>query len=302
MKHLKRIFELVDNRDVLGEIEDILSNVSDMGGVIEIDQLWTSARKLGKFDQAGNLDAWTDLSDVKEFKNSKKIYRVKIEFNVHDYSFGKLSELMSEMNDVATKMNMISGEVKMDWDLSHERSYYDDYSPEQDIYKYIECYAYILIDSDEVKEGFMDIFKRKKPFTDEGLVDRVKETLVDLSDNGYIVDVEREDEEGLFNDVTPFIIITITKDAEVSSDKVFNVIDLKDPLQFTISYLKDEVGLELNDIVFREDKWTHTKSWFSGNQSGTKKRVRYTRLNQIKESDTAWYVEIRLNFSHLTFK
>lgn len=138
-------------------------------------------------------------------------------------------------------------------------------------------------------EGF---FSKKKPFNDLEIIDRVKETLLDLSDNGYNIEVVREDEEGLFNDITPFIIITITKDAEVSSDKVFNVIDLKVPLQFTISYLKDEVGLKLNDIVFREDKWTNTKSWFNGTQRGTKKRVRYTRLNQIKESDTAWYVEI----------
>ena len=100
----------------------------------------------------------------------------------------------------------------------------------------------------------------------------------------------RKDEYGIFGDVTPFIVITITKDD--SSDKIFKVIDLKDPLQFTISYLKDEVGLKLSTIVFREDKWTHSKSWFSGNQSGTKKTIRYTKLNQIKESDTAWFVEI----------
>lgn len=142
-------------------------------------------------------------------------------------------------------------------------------------------------------EGFFgNLFGGKKPFNDVEIVDRVKDTLLELSDNGYTIEVVREDEEGLFNDVTPFIIITITKDAEVSSDKVFNVIDLKGPLQFTISYLKDEVGLKLHDIVFREDKWTHSKGWFSGIRRGTKERIRYTRLSQIKESDTAWYVEV----------
>ena len=141
----------------------------------------------------------------------------------------------------------------------------------------------------KIFEGF---FNKKKPFNDVETIDIVRETLLDLSDNGYNIEVVRKDEEGGFGDVTPFIVIRITKDAEVSSDKVFKVIDLKDPLQFTISYLKDEVGLKLSTIVFREDKWTHSKSWFSGNQSGTKKTIRYTKLNQIKESDTAWFVEI----------
>ena len=139
----------------------------------------------------------------------------------------------------------------------------------------------------KIFEGF---FNKKKPFNDiTETIHIVKETLLDLSDNGYNI-VVRKDEYGIFGDVTPFIVITITKDA--SSDKIFKVIDLKDPLQFTISYLKDEVGLKLSTIVFREDKWTHSKSWFSGNQSGTKKTIRYTKLNQIKESDTAWFVEI----------
>ena len=141
----------------------------------------------------------------------------------------------------------------------------------------------------KIFEGF---FNKKKPFNDVETIDIVRETLLDLSDNGYNIEVVRKDEEGGFGDVTPFIVIRITKDAEVSSDKVFKVIDLKDTLQFTISYLKDEVGLKLSTIVFREDKWTHSKSWFSGNQSGTKKTIRYTKLNQIKESDTAWFVEI----------
>ena len=141
----------------------------------------------------------------------------------------------------------------------------------------------------KIFEGF---FNKKKPFNDVETIDIVRETLLDLSDNGYNIEVVRKDEEGGFGDVTPFIVIRITKDAEVSSDKVIKVIDLKDPLQFTISYLKDEVGLKLSTIVFREDKWTHSKSWFSGNQSGTKKTIRYTKLNQIKESDTAWFVEI----------
>ena len=141
----------------------------------------------------------------------------------------------------------------------------------------------------KIFEGF---FNKKKPFNDVETIDIVRETLLDLSDNGYNIEVVRKDEEGGFGDVTPFIVIRITKDAEVSSDKVFKVIDLKDPLQFTISYLKDEVGLKLSTIVFREDKFTHSKSWFSGNQSGTKKTIRYTKLNQIKESDTAWFVEI----------
>jgi hypothetical protein len=141
----------------------------------------------------------------------------------------------------------------------------------------------------ELFEGF---FSRKKPFNDVETIDIVRETLLDLSDNGYNIEVVRKDEESGFGDVTPFIVIRITKDAKVSSDKVFKVIDLKDSLQFTISYLKDAVGLKLSTIVFRENKWTHTKSWFSGNQSGTKKMIRYTKLNQIKESDTAWFVEI----------
>lgn len=142
-------------------------------------------------------------------------------------------------------------------------------------------------------EGFFgNLFGSKKPFNDVEIVDRVKETLLELSDSGYSIEVEREDEEGLLNDVTPFIIITIQKDAVVSSDKVFNLKDIKDPLQFTISYLKDEVGLKLHDIVFREDKWTHNKGWISGSTHGTKKRIRYTKLNQIKESDRTWAVEI----------
>ena len=125
-------------------------------------------------------------------------------------------------------------------------------------------------------EGF---FSKKKPFNDiTETIHIVKETLLELSDNGYNI-VVRKDEYGIFGDVTPFIVITITKDD--SSDKVFKVIDIKDPLQFTISYLKDEVGLNLNTIVFR------------ANINPTTQTLRvYTKLNQIKESDTTWSVEI----------
>lgn len=147
-------------------------------------------------------------------------------------------------------------------------------------------------------EGFMDFFKRKRPFEDDNLIDKIKETLFDLTDNGYEIDVTKR--VNLLND--DFIEIDIKKPMSNSShfkddviNAYFKIGDIKPQLEFMTSFLKDELGLKLDYIQFREIKWTTTKSRLTGGQSGTKKIITYTKVSQIKDNDESWYVTLRFS-------
>jgi hypothetical protein len=134
-------------------------------------------------------------------------------------------------------------------------------------------------------EGF---FTKKRPFEDQEIADKIKDSLVELSDLEYNTDVSTQSSTNLFNDPNPTIIIKIWKNR---SD--FKVIEIKKELEFIISYAS-EFGLKLQCLSFRESKMTHKKDRFTGMQSGTRRTINYTRLSKIKADDETSSIEIRL--------
>lgn len=144
----------------------------------------------------------------------------------------------------------------------------------------------------ELFNNFSFFKKKKDPFSNPDIEYIVEESLMELSDSGFIVEVNKKmnrvrNGEGNTVSSDPSIEIKISKedkDGDIGEEwwgsGIFQVSDVVGVLEFALPLLQKEYGLELWDLMYRELNWTH-----KGN-SGTKKRHSYNKLSKIKNMDT----------------
>ena len=130
------------------------------------------------------------------------------------------------------------------------------------------------------------LFKKKKdPFSNTDIEYVVEESLIELSDLGFSVEVKKKmnsvrNGEGNRISSNPSIEIEIAKEDGSGPYVKFQVSDVVEVLEFALPLLQKEYGLELWDLKYSELEWTQR-----GN-SGTKKRHSYNKLSRVKNMDT----------------
>jgi hypothetical protein len=144
----------------------------------------------------------------------------------------------------------------------------------------------------ELFNNFSFFKKKKDPFSNPDIEYIVEESLIELSDLGFSIKVQKKmnnvrNGEGNRISSNPSIVIEIAKEDESGRYGIFQVSDVVEVLEFALPLLQREYGLELCDLIYRELEWTHR-----GN-SGTKKRHSYNKLSRVKNMDTR-HIDIEL--------
>lgn len=142
-------------------------------------------------------------------------------------------------------------------------------------------------------ESFLDFFKKKEnPFDNEDIKEIVSESFLDLSDKGFDIKVNLDKYYDSWSQ-TPIDIIDIEIQKNDESD--FSMSDVKSDIKVALSYLK-EYNLKLDNIYYREIKWTTTKRPSRWNRSGraTKKEINLNKLSKLKDDESTNKLKITL--------
>jgi len=115
MRYLKTYNEAKVEFNESTDIRDILSDASDMGGVVKIEYKWTKDKVIR--DDVNGYGTY-DSSHNTELSGAHKIYKIEVEFETKDLSLSKVGDIMKEMDDVNHKLKMVSDEYKVEWMLN----------------------------------------------------------------------------------------------------------------------------------------------------------------------------------------
>ena len=132
----------------------------------------------------------------------------------------------------------------------------------------------------------LSFFKKKKD-TSTDLKYVVEESLIELSDLGFTVEVKMNME------LTPHVKIEIDKIVErytLPSFSRFKVYDVMGVLNFALPLLQKEYGLELWKLTYRE--FNHI------DDSRMNKKHSYSKLKHIKDMETS-HIDIILKYRKL---
>ena len=164
--------------------------------------------------------------------------------------------------------------------------------------KYLKTY--------EVFKNFNFLWSKEPIKNEEEWLSIIDECFYELEDVGFIVSpLYKTNKSGeVLIEKPPY---TYDTSGNAIARQPFMLSEVLPTIEVALSYLKDQYGILLDEIEFRETKWTIKKSFILGGRSykttsgslasasgGTRKLHKYGKLKYIKDDYEVFHVKLKL--------